>query len=145
MKKIIATLFAAASLLVASPVAVIADTTVAAVCDDVANIPESWTRPGGFCDQNDFNHSLTGPSDSQSCVRSVTVASNDPEEAKRILIAQPIESVCCEMAYYQFAPTNGEGMVLVSYNPCSGGCASVSEDDISIQNEVRDRVLMVAC
>jgi hypothetical protein len=61
MKKIIVSLFIASSLFAGVPLPALAGIDVAAVCD--GTVPDAWKRPGGFCDQNDFNNSLSLPSD----------------------------------------------------------------------------------
>lgn len=54
-------LFAASTLLVGAPLPAIAGADIAAACD--GDVPDAWKRPGGFCDQNDYNDSISTPSD----------------------------------------------------------------------------------
>ena len=100
MKKIIVALFAASSLLVAAPLPSLAAVDVAAVCDGA--VPDAWKRPGGFCDQNDFNNSISTPSDPFVCP---LVASLDLDDL-RLLVAEP-EDPCRRAARIQTPALEG--------------------------------------
>lgn len=113
MKKIIVALFAASSLLVAAPLPSFAAVDVAAVCDGA--VPDAWKRPGGFCDQNDFNNSISTPSDPFVCPLVASLDLND----LRLLVAEPED-------------------------PCRPRCASITEE-LMLEGMPRDRIVLTAC
>ncbi len=116
MKKIIVALFAASTLLVGAPITAIAGVDVAAVCD--GSVPEAWNRPGGYCDQNDFNKSLSGPS-APGCVPHVNVGMIGSDRGARMLVATPPSNGCCEtLTQFNFAPSK-DRVIVATRDPCN--------------------------
>jgi|JI10StandDraft_1071094.scaffolds.fasta_scaffold780906_2 hypothetical protein len=118
MKKIIVSVFVASSLLVGAPLPVLAGVDVAAACS--GDVPDAWKRPGGFCDQNDFNNSISTPSD-PGCMP-VNFAMNGSDRDVRLLLAgaPPADPCIPEL-----------------------DCSSINGDFFT--TDARDRVLLVAC
>jgi hypothetical protein len=138
MKSIIVALFASSSLLVSAPLPAFA-TEVAAACE--GTVPEAWQRPGGFCDQNDFNKSLSGPSDSVSC-EPVNIAIRGDEDDLRMLVAIPLQGCCTVPTEYEFVPS--QGRVIVAYTPCCNVGMRI-DPEAAGGNDDRDRIILAGC
>jgi hypothetical protein len=138
MKSIIVALFASSSLLVSAPLPAFA-TEVAAACE--GTVPEAWQRPGGFCDQNDFNKSLSNPSDSVSCPPVNLAMLGDAKDV--MLVAEPITTCCTVPIDYKFVPNLGR-VIVASVPCCNYGSLMAPELDNNDMDQ-RDRVVLVAC
>jgi hypothetical protein len=114
MKKIIISLFAASTLLVGAPLPAIAGADIAAACD--GDVPDAWKRPGGFCDQNDYNNSISTPSD-PGCVPVVLIGMNARDNDIRTLVADRPDTCCTTPVKFKFVPHAGAVIVAVS-DPC---------------------------
>jgi hypothetical protein len=117
MKKTVFALFAASSLLVGAPLPAMAGVDVAAACD--GTVPEAWNRPGGFCDQNDFNKSLSDPSSDQGCLPAHFAMLGSDDDARMLVAGAP--SGCCNLlTKFRFDTTKGDAIVAYS-DPCLPG------------------------
>jgi hypothetical protein len=112
MKKIVFALFAASSLLAGAPLPAMAGVDVAAACD--GTVPEAWTRSGGFCDQNDFNKSLSDPSSDQGCLPVLVGMVGD---GARMRVAAPPTGCCNTLTKFKFDTTNVD-VIVADYDPC---------------------------
>ncbi len=138
MKKIIVSLFIASSLFVGAPLPAMAGVDVAAACDGA--VPDAWKRPGGYCDQNDFGRSLSGPTDA-GCTPLV-IGMNGSDRETRLLLATSGAGCCTMETNFKFDPSKSR-VIVADYDPCRDRCASLGSDFFDADK--RDRVLLVAC
>lgn len=109
MRSIIVALLFLSSVLAGGPSPALATTIVAGVCD--GPVPEEWRRPGGFCAQNDFNHSLTDPGTDNAPGCTVVIAERSAIKADdRTHVA--VGTACCPAPVsYEFDPITNRAIV----------------------------------